>query len=235
MKMHQNKLKFRLLPVIIFLCAIIFSLKIESMWNTSSTTEKTKVSLVAMTSAQAQKVDPISANNVTSEEKNNSEDELNANPANLLTSTIESPDENPFSNEELQVLQNLAKRRQEIEEKEKELELKMATLNAAEIQIDVKVAKLQELEKSIKTLVDAYDNKEKTQLDSLVTIYSNMKPKDAARIFNDLDMDILVKLFTQMKETKAATILSAMDSAKANALTLELANKNRPDFIKNIE
>ena len=52
-----------------------------------------------------------------------------------------------------------------------------------------------------------------------------MKPKEAARLFNEMDMSLLVRVFEKMKESKSAPILALMDSAKATALTAELANK----------
>ncbi|MCZ6722083.1 MAG: hypothetical protein O7A65_11160 [Proteobacteria bacterium] len=62
---------------------------------------------------------------------------------------------------------------------------------------------------------------------SLVKIYQNMKPKDAARIFNELDFDVLVEVLERMRETSAAPILARMDSERAKALTLELAERGR--------
>ncbi len=232
---QTNKSHFRLLPIIIFLCAIIFSLKIESLFEKSSSeTTKKELSFLALPSAQAQDPSPISDEKPEERAPNISTTppEISMDAGNLVSAVTSSTEDEKYTESELAILQDLAARRNEIEEKSKELELKIAMLNAAEMQIDKKVLKLKELETSIQTLVDEYDENEKSQLTSLVTIYSNMKPKDAARIFNDLDMEILIKLFSQMKESKAATILSAMDVTKANALTIELANKTRPDFIK---
>ncbi len=235
--MNTNKSKFRLLPIIIFLCVIIFSLKLENLWEERSVNNN-KISLISVTTAQAQenKAEQESQDLQNTTDSNTGTEStpnintVSTNPENLLQ-TIENPDNQIYSDSEIDVLQSLSSRRSKIEEQEKELAVKIAMLNAAEMQIDKKIQKLKNLESSIKQLVITYDEQEESKMKSLVTIYSSMKPKDAARIFNDLDMDILIKLFSQMKETKAAVILSAMDVGKANALTLELANKNRPDFI----
>lgn len=204
------------------------------MWEATNPEKrkKTGISFISLPTAQAQKVDPVRTEPETTPNVHTTPPEVSANPGNLLSLHMKDPDSERFTDSELEVLQDLARRRIEIEKKEKELELKMAMISAAEMQIDGKVQKLKGLEESIKNLVGEYDKQEKTQMESLVSIYSNMKPKDAARIFNDLEMDILIKLFSQMKDAKAAAILSVMDSAKANALTIELANKNRPEFLK---
>jgi flagellar motility protein MotE (MotC chaperone) len=50
-----------------------------------------------------------------------------------------------------------------------------------------------------------------------------MKPRDAATIFNDLQMPVLLQVLDRMKEAKAAVILAAMNPDKARDVTAELA------------
>ncbi len=54
-----------------------------------------------------------------------------------------------------------------------------------------------------------------------------MKPKDAAQIFDDLDMTILVAVVTSMKEAKVAPIISAMTAERARALTEEMSSRKQ--------
>jgi len=61
---------------------------------------------------------------------------------------------------------------------------------------------------------------------SLVKIYENMKPKDAAPIFEQLDMDVLLDIVDRMKEAKVAPILAQMNPAKAKEVTDELAKRH---------
>ena len=56
-------------------------------------------------------------------------------------------------------------------------------------------------------------------------IYENMKPKDAARIFEELDMAVLLDVIERMKERKTAPILAQMNPKRAKAITLELAKR----------
>ena len=60
----------------------------------------------------------------------------------------------------------------------------------------------------------------------MVKMYSSMKPKDAARIFNSLNMNITVALLKGMKPSSSSAILSQMDSQKAQAVTAELIGNN---------
>lgn len=123
---------------------------------------------------------------------------------------------------EIDTLQRLAERRELIDRREREVAAKEGLLKAAESRIDGKVAQLQELEKNIQGLLQQYDAQKQEEIDQLVRIYSVMKPKDAARIFDTLEMPILVGVVQKMKEAKIAPIMAAMDSAKATALTEEL-------------
>jgi flagellar motility protein MotE (MotC chaperone) len=50
-----------------------------------------------------------------------------------------------------------------------------------------------------------------------------MRPRDAATIFNDLEMPVLLQVVDRMKEAKAAPVLAAMQPDKARDLTAKLA------------
>lgn len=132
-----------------------------------------------------------------------------------------------FTQSEIDLLQKLAERREQIEAREKELAMREGLLQAAETRIDRKVAELKELQNTINGLLSQYDEREAEKVAQLVKIYATMKPKDAARIFNDLDMPILISVMVNMKESKSAPILASMDPAKARALTEEMSRMRR--------
>ncbi len=137
-----------------------------------------------------------------------------------------------ISQGELEVLEQLAKRREVVEAKEKELEQRMALIEAAEKQLDTKITQLKKIKETIEQMVDRKEKEDAQKLANLVKIYSNMKQKDAARIFDDLDMDILIDIFQSMREQKSSAILAVMNPTKANALTVELAKPKKLPFKK---
>ncbi len=56
-----------------------------------------------------------------------------------------------------------------------------------------------------------------------------MKPKDAARIFEELEMDTLLLVTERMKERKLAPIMAKMNPARATEITVELSRlRNLP-------
>ncbi|NOZ43246.1 MAG: hypothetical protein GXP02_08815 [Alphaproteobacteria bacterium] len=72
-----------------------------------------------------------------------------------------------------------------------------------------------------------HDLMKKAQLDSLVKIYSAMKPRDAAKIFNDLDDKVLLAIVENMQERKMGPIMAKMNLDKAKKLTVNLATRNK--------
>ena len=58
-------------------------------------------------------------------------------------------------------------------------------------------------------------------------IYENMKPKEAARIFEALEMDTLLEVAERMKERKLAPIMAKMHPEKARDMTVELSRLRR--------
>lgn len=221
----KTSARFRLLPLVIFFCVLMLSVRVGVLWRgfvtlDGGSKQSAAVSVsavqaqsgVIVSEAKAQSLSSKIAQAVSNAEENSKKQEKSDSGKN-------------FSQSELEILQKLAQRREELDVRERNIEQRAGVLKAAEAQIDVKIAKLKELEASIKDLIGVYDEKEKDRLNNLVKIYSTMKPKEAARLFNDMEMSLLVRVFEQMKESKSAPILALMDSAKANALTSELANK----------
>ena len=128
---------------------------------------------------------------------------------------------------EIDTLQRLSERRELIDLRERELQQKESLVKAAEQRLDQKISQMQEVEKQLQGLVQQYDAKKKAEIEQLVKTYTAMEPKDAARIFDELDMTILVAVVTRMIEKKVAPILSQMNAPKARQLTEELSSRRQ--------
>jgi len=124
---------------------------------------------------------------------------------------------------EIDLLQQLAERRQVLESREQEFELRTGLLAAAESRIDKKVEELKVLRETISGLIKTFDAQQDAKLLSLVKIYENMKPKEAAKIFEELGMDTLLEVAERMKERKLAPIMAKMHPEKARDMTVELS------------
>ena len=132
-----------------------------------------------------------------------------------------------YSQTEVDVLQKLASRREEIEQWAKDVELKENLLKATEQRIDDKIVEIKDLKKQVDELLAKYNEGEDAKIRSLVKIYENMKPKQAASIFEELEMPILLLVVDRMSERKVAPVLAGMTPKKAMQVTKELAEQRK--------
>ncbi len=132
------------------------------------------------------------------------------------------------SKAELAILEGLSNRRKVLDQRNRELGLRENLLEAAEKRVEARINELKAIESRIEGELKKRDNHRKIEYQRLVKMYSGMKPKDAARIFNRLDMNVLTSLASQMKPRVMSGILAAMTSAAAERLTLEIAARAKP-------
>lgn len=129
----------------------------------------------------------------------------------------------PINNEQL--LKHYADRRAELEKAAKDVAMREALLSAAEKRIEQKLKEMEKVRNEIQNLLKMGDERQSQQLESLVKIYETMKPKEAARIFEELELPVLLDVIQKMKETKTAPILAAMDPVKAKQVTSALVER----------
>jgi flagellar motility protein MotE (MotC chaperone) len=132
-----------------------------------------------------------------------------------------------LSKAEFEALEGLSKRREALEVREREMDVRDNLLAVAEKRVQERISELKELEARIKAMIDRQENASERDVRSLVKVYENMKPKDAARIFDQLDLPILLDVTQRMKENKLAPVLAVMDAGRAQKVTVELANRRQ--------
>jgi flagellar motility protein MotE (MotC chaperone) len=129
----------------------------------------------------------------------------------------------PVSDGERAVLLDLRQRRQELDARDAALSVRESILAAAEQKLTSRVEELAALQKKLQDLEAVRQQREDASWQGLVKLYEDMKPRDAATIFNDLQMPVLLALVDRMKALKAAPILAAMNPDKAREVTAGLA------------
>jgi flagellar motility protein MotE (MotC chaperone) len=129
----------------------------------------------------------------------------------------------PISDGERAVLLDLRQRRQELDARDAALAVRESILAAAEQKLTVRVEELAALQKRLQDLEADRLQRQEAGWQGLVKLYEDMKPRDAAVIFNDLQMPVLLHLVDRMKEAKAAPVLAAMNPDKARDVTAALA------------
>lgn len=137
------------------------------------------------------------------------------------------PADPQMSAAETAVLGSLSQRRDELDKRAKDLDMREQLLVAAQKRVEDRVTELKALEASIKSRIADNDKANEERLASVVKMYETMKPKDAARIFERLDMGVLVDVTKRMEPRKLAAILAVMDPVTAQELTVELATGDK--------
>jgi flagellar motility protein MotE (MotC chaperone) len=132
-----------------------------------------------------------------------------------------------YSEVKAELYQDLSNRRQELDKRERELGTREALLKAAERELDQKLRELNIVKDEITLLLQEQSEEERKRIQSLVKIYEGMKAKDAARIFNTLDMDVLLNVISRMSERKSAPILAEMNPERARSVTILLAEQKQ--------
>ena len=123
---------------------------------------------------------------------------------------------------DIKVLESLFDYREKIKQKAKEVVQKEDQLRIVENRIQQQITELKRIQSEITTLLDAHDQQEEKKLVLMVKIYENMKPDQAAQIFNTLPEDRVLALLKRMKETKSAAIMANMNPSQASHLTDKL-------------
>lgn len=123
------------------------------------------------------------------------------------------------------VLERLQERRQELDSRSRDLDMRESLLKAAEQRMDAKLGELKTMESKVDHAENQRKQTDAERFKSIVAMYENMKSKDAARIFDRLDMKVLIEVSTQMKPAKMAEILGQMSPESAERLTVELARR----------
>jgi flagellar motility protein MotE (MotC chaperone) len=130
-----------------------------------------------------------------------------------------------FTRSEIELLQELSKRRKELDARERAIVQREGLLMAAESRLEIKINELEGIKTDIETLITKYNAQEDEKFKGLVAIYEKMKAKDSARIFDELDIEILLELFERMKASKSASVLAQMKPARANEITSRIADR----------
>lgn len=235
--------RVRILPVTILAVALLLGLKIGSLWQ-----GRAELFVTGAGAQQgAQQAATGQPTQLTPQQSQQPPQQLAQAPASQPPAAASAPaapgarsaapsasvqslaDRDPmtFSKAEIELLANLAQRREQLEQRSREIDLRESLLAAAEKRIDDRLAELKKLEASIKQIVQQYDKQEEQNLQGLVKVYENMKPKDAARIFEKLEPNILLGVVERMKEAKLATVLAEMSPATAQDLTVRLATRKQ--------
>lgn len=119
--------------------------------------------------------------------------------------------------------ERIGQQREQLEELKEEIEEKIERLSFIQKQIaadlDKKETMLTEREQQQKA-------SEEANMKMLGKVYASMKPKQAAAIVDNMDIEIIQKIFSYMKGEQVGNILSYVDKERAAKISERLAEQN---------
>jgi flagellar motility protein MotE (MotC chaperone) len=145
-------------------------------------------------------------------------------PAGTLV-TLPAEGQTPVSPSERAVLERLQARRQELDARQREIDIRESLLKAAEKRVESKVEEMKAVESRISTATEQKNEAEAARFKGLVTMYEAMKPKDAAKVFDRLEMPVLFEIASQIAPRKMSDIMGLMSPEVAERLTTEMARR----------
>jgi flagellar motility protein MotE (MotC chaperone) len=137
------------------------------------------------------------------------------------------PEENqqPISASERAILERLQSRRQELDARAREIDIRESLLKEAEKRIESKVEEMKAVEAKTAAEKQQKADAENARFKGIVTMYESMKPKDAAKVFDRLEMPVLIEIAAQIAPRKMSDIMGLMQPDAAERLTVELARR----------
>jgi flagellar motility protein MotE (MotC chaperone) len=141
------------------------------------------------------------------------------------------PEENqqPVSASERAILERLQSRRQELDARAREIDIRESLLKEAEKRIQSKVDEMKATEAKAAAENAQKAEAENAKFKGIVTMYESMKPKDAAKVFDRLEMPVLIEIASQIAPRKMSDIMGLMQTDAAERLTVELARRATGD------
>lgn len=229
------RFRFRFLPLFILVAALGVGLKLADLWHglagpTPALAAGEPAEPVPLQTDAGAEPAPAAAEAVSEASDEAAAAEGPTPPGQITTLPTDILE---MTDEEIVLLQSLSQRREELEQRAREIDDREILLKAAEQRIEEKITELERLQATIEGLLVKHDEQSEAQMQSLVKIYESMKPKDAARIFEGLDMEVLLEVVERMKERKTAPILAQMNPKRAEEVTLELAQRRELPLPRN--
>jgi flagellar motility protein MotE (MotC chaperone) len=126
-----------------------------------------------------------------------------------------------------EMLRSIRQERELLDEQKQTLAQRAAELDLTAQTVEIERGKLGELKTELESLLARMDQAHTKDVDGLVALYRNMKPKEAATIMNDLDIEVTVMVLGTMEERDAAPIMAALDPVRARAVSQIILERSK--------
>lgn len=123
------------------------------------------------------------------------------------------------------LVERIAPKQKELMAREASLTARQAELENLELVLKDRLASLEASHASLKNMSDKLDASATQDISHLVKMYSSMKPKKAASIFDKMDPAFAAGFIREIEGARAGLILSEMNVQQSYRVSLLIANR----------
>lgn len=128
-----------------------------------------------------------------------------------------------LSESEINHLKKLVQRKEQLDAREAELGRLETELATQKEELEKKLKTMDETRMGISTMLQERTTQDEAKVETLVQVYSTMKPAQAAKVLETLDEDLAVEIVGRMKKKNAAEVLNLMKPEKAQVFSEKFA------------
>lgn len=116
-------------------------------------------------------------------------------------------------------LTKLNDRKKQLDAREAEIVRQEGELAKMKTEMEERLKELAQMRGDISAMLSDRLKADDSKVDNLVQMYSNMKPPQAAKVFESMDEDLAVEILVRMKKKNAAEIMNLLPPGKAQMFT----------------
>lgn len=124
------------------------------------------------------------------------------------------------------LLASIREREAQLDAERKRLADRAQTLSVAETKLAEQLAAFEIARKNLEDTLAVADKAAERDIAQMTTVYESMKPADAAKIFERMDVGFAAGLLGRMRPETAAEVLAGMSADSAYAITVTVASRN---------
>ena len=224
--------RIRILSMVIFCGVLVLSVKINCFIKTMQTQDLVQL-FVSAYAEETAKIDT----SLKDQKPANSSTDSPGQGTKATSSTGLKPDKSipsvtelkkdPLTSEQFKALEQLNAPSPTNGPPTNTVPVQQAIDSAIKNKIEQQVNELDKARTNLESLVKGVEEKEKANLGRLIKMAESMKPEEASKIMETLELPVLMDLIEGIKPAKGAAILAVMDAPKAGYLMNELAKRQK--------
>lgn len=125
-----------------------------------------------------------------------------------------------------ELLERVLAREVAVTKREREVELRIAASEFAELRVSEALEELQAAEQALRATMALADEAAENDLIQLTAVYENMKPQQAGPLFSQMSPEFAAGFLGRMRPDAAAAIMAGLEPETAYAISVILAGRN---------